>query len=223
MRMPSSAASPERESRLHNRLPDGSERQILTAPESKKLKKGMSRGMKVFLATSAALAGTAVVGGVIAKGRFDAMTPEQQLDTANSMIGRTSWAPWLSNRIRGMRDQAVLRQLDNPNAGAGMDTATRLRIANHVITGTADSPAVSAAVRAKRDAAVATQVSAGLNTFSLRASRFLSGLAGGHTGGAGGSASSLSSLTTEVQRTNKLVEDGGLQSAAAPRFPGSAQ
>lgn len=170
---------------MRNRPREGADTQILAAPERKNLRKGMSRKMKIFLATGAALAGTALVGGVVAKQRFAALTPEQQLDFANSAIGRTRWSPWLSGRIRSMRDAGVMRALEDPNAGAGLSNTQRLALANRVVAATADSPQVSAAVAAKRDAAVREGLNKGLNDFSGRARRFFSGganiLGGGGT------------------------------------------
>lgn len=174
--MPASAASPERETRLRSRLPEQRERKILTPVESKKLKKGMSPKMKMLLATGVALAGTTVVGGVVAKQRFDAMTPVQQLDFANSIIGRTSWSPWLSGRIRSMRDAGVLRSLNDPNAGVGQTGAERLALANRVIAGTADSPQVSAAVKAKRDAAITAEFNRGITDLGARARTWMGSL-----------------------------------------------
>jgi hypothetical protein len=141
--MSASAASPERETRLRSRLPEQRERKILTPVESKKLRKGMSPKMKALLATGIALVGATAVGGVVAKQRFDAMAPGEQLDFANSMVGRTNWFPWLSGRIRGMRDAGIMRGLNDPNTT--MTTAEKLALANRILATKDLSPNVRAA------------------------------------------------------------------------------
>ncbi len=146
--MSASAAAPEREPRLRSRPSDN---RLLSPSEGKRVKKGMSRRAKVLLASGLAL-GAAAVGGVVAKQRFDALAPLDQLDVANRMVRGTDWFPWLSGRIRSMRDAGIMRGLNSPDTNLTM--LQKAELANRVLATPDVAPEVRAAVAAKRDAAV---------------------------------------------------------------------
>ena len=101
-------------------------RRLLKPDEAKKLKKGLSKTAKVLLAAGLGLAGAAVVGGAVAKSKWNTMNHDQRLNAATAAVDRTSWFPWLSNRIRHGRDKEILRQLELPNS---LPPAERLRLA----------------------------------------------------------------------------------------------
>jgi hypothetical protein len=166
----------------------------------------MSPKMKALLATGIALVGATAVGGVVAKQRFDAMAPGEQLDFANSMVGRTNWFPWLSGRIRGMRDAGIMRGLNDPNTT--MTTAEKLALANRILATKDLSPNVRAAVIAQTNDGVRQ----GVTNLTQNAQRFIGGLGTRLRLGGGG----MDALLRDVQRTNKHVQDSGTFSAAGP-------
>lgn len=147
----------------------------ISAPEAKRLKKGMSPKVKALLISGLALTGAAVAGGVVAKQRFDAMTPTQRLHTAGNIIGRTHWFPWLNTQLRGARDRAVLQALNSSDGlGGNMSSMQRLNLADSIIGDSTFSDQVRQAVRAKRNAEIGAGVQNVATQFSTQANRFMS-------------------------------------------------
>lgn len=172
--MPVAAPVPEREPRVSAAPSDG-RRPRLSGQEVKRLKKGMSPKMKTLLISGLALTGAAVAGGVVAKQKFDAMTPAERLNTASTVIGRTNWFPWLNTQLRGVRDRAVLQELQRPGGvGGSMSSMQRLMLADRIIGDTTFSDQVRKAVQAQRNAEIGAGVQNAATQLSAQASRFLS-------------------------------------------------
>lgn len=169
-----SPSVPERERMLSPR-PQERRRLQISAPEAKRLKKGMNPKVKALLISGLALTGAAVAGGVVAKQKFDAMTPAERLNTAGNIIGRTNWFPWLNTQLRGARDRAVLQALNSSDGlGGNMSSIQRLNLADRIIGDNTFSDQVRQAVRAKRNAEIGAGVQNVATQFSTQANRFMS-------------------------------------------------